>query len=240
MADFRLEIANFSIDIINNSSCPISFEKGYTSFLSSDRSLDATIKINVFSGISQQLREPERPVYAADFDENRLWQISQFKDGLRFHVFSPTAPFQLQQVAELNEELTEWSIYSERIGDGEDRKLFPLLYPMGPLIMYYLTVKFDAIMIHGSGVSDSGSGRVFTGVSGQGKTTMAKLWFDAGAEILNDDRLIIRKDHDGYTVHNTPMFYVDVPRSSKLESIYSIYHLDCNQFKMLSGSEAVL
>ncbi|MFC2175581.1 hypothetical protein ACFLR1_01255 [Bacteroidota bacterium] len=239
MADMRLSIADFGIDLINSSNYPVALEQGYLPFCSEEGLAPASVSVNAYSGISDEQKILESQIYAADFEGNRLWKIGRVDAGLRFHVFNSEAPHQLQQVAELNEDLNVWNIYSEPVMEAGEKKIFPLLYPMGPLVMYYLAAKFDAIMIHGSGISDNGDAHIFTGVSGQGKTTMAKLWFDAGAEVLNDDRLIIRKENNGYRVYNTPMFYADKSRSAKLAAIHSIYHAPSNSLTKLNGIEAV-
>lgn len=50
------------------------------------------------------------------------------------------------------------------------------------------------IMVHASGISEGGRGIVFAGPSGAGKSTMAELWEGcAGTRVLNDDRIILRK-----------------------------------------------
>lgn len=239
MADLRLSIADFVIELVNESDDIVALEDGYLPFVTNENAFSTSIKIHAHSGISPELKTLENVIYSAEFEGNCLWKIARVDDGLRFHVFNPEAPFELQQVAVLNADMTEWTIYSEPVQKGRDSKIIPLLYPMGPLVMYYLTVKFEAVMIHGSGVSDNGNGRIFTGVSGRGKTTMAKLWFDAGAEVLNDDRLIIRRNEEGYVVYNTPMFYQDKPRFANLTAIYSIHHSKTNNLIELKGTDAV-
>ena len=239
MPEVRLSIADFCIDLINESAYPLALEEGYSSFVVGLNDSNADVKVVVRAEIPAPLKELGKTIYSADFEGKPLWKIEKSEHGLRFHVFSPEAPFQLQQVAELNTEMTTWTIYTEsRLVDGEN-KLLPFLYPMGPLVMYYLTVKFDAIMIHGSGISDGGKGKIFTGVSGKGKTTMAKLWFEAGAKVLNDDRLIVRKIGSDYISHNTPMFYEDSPRSAPLQSIFSIHHASENTLNRVSGAQAL-
>jgi len=177
MVDVRLSIADFVIDLINESEHSIKLEDGYSSFVSDDSTVKPSVQVIAHSGIPDALQVATKPIYSADFEGNKLWEIFRFEDELRFHVFNSNSPYELQQVAKLNTDLTVWDICSEPVLDSQKSVLFPLLYPMGPLVMYYLTVKYDAIMIHGSGISDSGLGRVFTGVSGQGK----RPWQNCGS-----------------------------------------------------------
>jgi hypothetical protein len=61
------------------------------------------------------------------------------------------------------------------------------------------------MMIHACGLSDSGRGLVFAGSSGAGKSTMAGLWQrHAGANVLNDDRLILRKNGGRWWAYSVP------------------------------------
>jgi hypothetical protein len=61
------------------------------------------------------------------------------------------------------------------------------------------------MMIHACGLSDSGRGLVFAGSSGAGKSTMAGLWERrAGANVLNDDRLILRKNGGRWWAYSVP------------------------------------
>ncbi len=61
------------------------------------------------------------------------------------------------------------------------------------------------VEIHGCGVVEqSGVGYLFAGQSGAGKSTIAKLWADTGATVVSDDRVILRRDGAGITMHGTP------------------------------------
>ena len=79
----------------------------------------------------------------------------------------------------------------------DEKEIDPFEYPLDGLILYYLTVINGDIMIHASGVNNAGHGYLFSGVSGKGKSTMAKLWENSGAKVIHDDRLIIRNTGSG-------------------------------------------
>ena len=81
-----------------------------------------------------------------------------------------------------------------------EKEIDPFEYPLDGLILYYLTVINGDIMIHASGVNNAGEGYLFSGVSGKGKSTMAKIWDNYGAKVIHDDRLVIRKT--GETLQN--------------------------------------
>ncbi|MBL4585716.1 MAG: hypothetical protein JKX84_01460 [Flavobacteriales bacterium] len=239
MDNIHLRIADFNIELVNRSEFPVALEEGYADFIVPFFQANADVTVVVENGIPEEKKKLENPIYSANYNGEELWKIARTDNGLRFHVFNPDPPYALQQVAELNSDYSVWTVYSEPRIEKDSTRLLPLLYPLGPLVMYYLTVKYDAVMLHGSGISDNGMGRIFSGVSGKGKTTMSKLWFHAGAEVLNDDRLIIRKTKSGYEVYNTPMFYQDHPRKAPLSGIYLIYHSPENTLEKLGGATAV-
>jgi hypothetical protein len=94
-------------------------------------------------------------------------------------------------------------------------------------------------MIHGSGVNNAGHGYLFSGVSGKGKSTMAKLWDKSGARVIHDDRIIIRNTGSGHKMFNTPVYNDDEPRESILNKIFIIEHGRENMLVPIKGANAV-
>ena len=61
------------------------------------------------------------------------------------------------------------------------------------------------VMLHSCGVIYQGSGLVFAGVGGAGKSTTARLWQQqSGARVVNDDRVIIRRTGGQFRLYGTP------------------------------------
>jgi hypothetical protein len=113
-------------------------------------------------------------------------------------------------------------------------------YPLDGLILYYLTVIYGDIMIHASGINNAGHGYIFSGVSGKGKTTMAKLWDNSGATVIHDDRLIIRHTGmGGFVMHNTPVYRNDMPHQSPLHKIFLIEHGKKNELIPVRGASCI-
>jgi hypothetical protein len=131
--------------------------------------------------------------------------------------------------------LREWDLYIENAGSETD----PLDYPLDGLVLYYLTAINADIMIHASGVFYNGRGYLFSGVSGKGKTTMAKLWDSIGAEVIHDDRLILRCNDGLFRMHNTPIYRNDMPRVATLDRIFLIGHGNDNIMTPLREATSV-
>jgi hypothetical protein len=114
----------------------------------------------------------------------------------------------------------------------------PLPYPLDGLLLYYLISKKGGLMIHGSGVITDGRGWLFSGKSGQGKTTIAKIFDGCGDRVIHDDRLILRKGAEGWVMHSTPVYRNDEPRSEKLDRLWLLSHGLANISTPVSGAEA--
>jgi len=115
----------------------------------------------------------------------------------------------------------------------------PLPYPLDGLLLYFLFSQGGDIMIHSSGVVSGGRGWIFTGRSGSGKTTMARIFDGAGDRVIHDDRLVLRREGSGWVMHNTPVYRNDEPRSALLEHLWIIRHGTANVSEPVSGAEAV-
>jgi hypothetical protein len=75
-------------------------------------------------------------------------------------------------------------------------------FPTDQILVAQLLASRDACYLHSSGVSFKGRGLLFMGHSEAGKSTMVKM-LKGRAEILCDDRIVIRKGTEGFMVHGT-------------------------------------
>lgn len=232
-----LSIAGFKIKVQSDHIANITFDEGYAPFFISDYSGKPDVIIKAIEGIPKHLLIKDHLLFEAKNQQLDFFSIYQQDNSFyKLIIYDQKDIKIVQQVAILNNKLNEWEIYCNPV---DNNKINPLLYPMGPLMLYYLTVKFDAIMLHSSGVFGNGKGRIFSGFSGSGKSTMAGLWQKEGSKIINDDRLVIKKNKSGYTMHNTPMFYADIPKEAPLQSMFLLHHSAQNTIKKLKGAMAV-
>jgi hypothetical protein len=85
-----------------------------------------------------------------------------------------------------------------------DLRSITLSYPLDQLFMILLLSEGKGLLHHGCGIEDGGLGYLFVGNSGQGKSTMAKLWSAEGAKVLNDDRVVVRGNKKDFWMYGTP------------------------------------
>ncbi len=125
-----------------------------------------------------------------------------------------------EKVLVMKENSSVWELFMNSTGDTVD----PLIYPLDGLILYYLASKKSAVMVHASAVNYNGRGWLFSGRSGNGKTTIAKLFDNQGVEVIHDDRVILVKQEGRWFIHSTPVYQDDVPRNAPLDHIWIIEH----------------
>jgi hypothetical protein len=236
LGEFHLSIADFIIRICNRSGLHMLLEDGYMPFRCDDGKADMTVQVH--AGIPSNTLADATCIYSAVQDGSELWRIERDGHIYRFTVFDQDDATTVNQVAYTSDNFCNWDIHCRILEQEGEQGICPLLYPMGPLLMYHLTLNHDALLVHGSAVFDGERGRVFSGFSGVGKSTLARIWKEHGATVINDDRLIIRRKGEGYTVHNTPMFYTDEPRQAPLHAIFLPYHNPENRISPLIGAEA--
>ena len=240
---FSLNIADYIIRLQSEPGGP-SLVPGerFSKFICNTQMAD--IIINIHSG---RHRLPERAVkvFSAPYVEeingvrtkksDKFWSVHRHNNELFIKSTFPLSPEKKKAVLRFSLSEKNWDLWLEGTGPETD----PLEYPLDGLILYYLTVMNGDIMIHGSGVCHDEHGYLFSGVSGKGKTTMARLWDQYGALVIHDDRLIIRRITGEYKMFNTPVYKDDVPRSSGLDKIFLIEHGKQNEFIRVSGANAV-
>ena len=243
MKSYCLNIASYIISFESPEQGPELFSsQRFKNYLCTDE--DPDLKIIIHSA-PYKIPDNAKRVFHAPLVEERdkmlietndnFWSI--YYDGSEIFIKTvfPYSDKEKEAVVKLSLSTAEWDLYIT----GENHVLDPFEYPLDGLILYYLTVKSGDIMIHASGVNHSGYGFLFSGISGKGKSTMAGLWKENGAEIIHDDRLIIRKMSDTWQMFNTPIYNDEVPKGSVLTHIYLIEHGTENKLVRLRESEAV-
>ena len=71
--------------------------------------------------------------------------------------------------------------------------------------METLLLQHKGLLLHASLIKYSGSALVFAGPSGVGKSTQANIWHTClGADILNGDRAVLRRENTGWQAYGSP------------------------------------
>ncbi len=210
--------------------------------ISHDKESDILIRIH--QGTHDLPKGAERVFHAPFVEEinglqvrqkTNFWSVWKHYSGLFIQTIFPLSPSGKNAVLKFSLTIREWDLWVDSI----ESEIDPLDYPLDGLILYYLTVIHGDIMIHASGVNNAGHGYLFSGISGKGKTTMANLWYNSGAKVIHDDRLIVRNTGNGYKMYNTPVYNNDEPLDSPLHRIFLIEHGLSNKLIPIKGAIAV-
>jgi hypothetical protein len=147
-----------------------------------------------------------------------------------------------------------WHMAANATADFSSALLCPLAHKLGAFTLHALgepydrilitnrLVHFDAGILHGSAIVLDGQGYIFCGRSGAGKTTISRLWRQAGARILNDDRVIVRRQDGRITVAATPWHGLEHEMNTDIVPLRGIFHLHQaprHQLHRIGASEAV-
>ncbi len=238
MKEIVFKVAECAIRV--HSEHEFELEEGYLPFMVESEAgqaanLQPEVNIEVIPVMPDNFLSGKQLLFDAENEQQKFYSIYQLNEGLGFAIYDQKTRNSIQQLALLNNDFTNWTVYY----DAKGGEVLPLSYPFGPIMLHYLTLKIDAVMMHASCAYDGKTGRMFTGFSGVGKSTISKLWALEGSRIVNDDRLIIRRFNNEYRVYNTPMYYQDIPKVAPLGGIYLIRHFPENTINQVSGATAV-
>lgn len=201
-------------------------------------SFDFEISYSVVQRI--KLPDGKAAFMGESFDANQIpYKWSVFEHNTYFTLIINIYDVSPIKMVKAEFRLQERSItVSLRLKNQNDKVMFePFFQPFGALLLNYLSHFNNGILLHSSGVNDGQRGYVFSAISGTGKSTMAGLWQQKGAQIINDDRLIIIPDNDKIIMTNTPMpYYQDIYKESVVSAIFLLKQSTDNYIKPLPGA----
>lgn len=124
-------------------------------------------------------------------------------------------------------------------------KIPDLIYDALQIILISYLSRRDGAFVHSVGIKDkNGEGFMFVGKSGAGKSTTARLWHkNSHAQVLNDDRMIMRKINNLFYIYGTPWhgdfndYLASRQETVRLGRLFFIFHSKKNQFMSLAGNK---
>lgn len=213
--------------------------EGFTTFQHHNLRKQITLQIN-----TTPLMLEGKELFIADssgeFYYQNIWKVIIQNGAIYYSINYLNHPVLKEAIFTYNKVNSTVEISLTPLNTSFPIELNPFEHPIGVLILTRLQQENGGFLIHGSGVRDGENGYIFTGVSGIGKSTMAGIWSSMGAEVVNDDRLMICKDAEGYKFYNTPMpHYNDVSKSAPLKGIFLLSQSPTNYCTKTSGIKAL-
>jgi hypothetical protein len=131
------------------------------------------------------------------FDSGATWRLYQRENGFQFDFIARDQLYKRLLVDNLFREATlqmSAEYFDSFLGLAAD----PLGYPLDELLIMHRLTQEKAIELHSCGiVLPDGTGNLFVGHSGAGKSTTTRLWTEReDVEVLSDDRIIVRRDEN--------------------------------------------
>jgi len=225
-----LDIADLPVTI--TSKCSYFITDSYLPFFSSSTSKKPTFRIDITSGKASLEIGTH---YPSTFDSGGTWKLYRKSDHESF-IVSGSRTFSFDETG------TTGTIFTESIGDDAAAIRGPI-FPFDELLYVRLLTKYSGIIAHACGIIHNGKGEVFVGASGNGKSTMAKLWMnEPNCTILNDERIIIREIHKEFFAYGTP-WHGELPVCNQgkvpVQRLFFLQHADENYARRISPTDAV-
>jgi hypothetical protein len=188
------------------------------------------------------------------FDSGSVWRLYEDENGFRFDFSTPAMgdrPYK-RLIVDRDFRRASLLISDECFGRGA-LSAAPLDYPLDELLIMLRLTQEKAIELHSCGIVRlDGTGNLFVGHSGAGKSTTTRLWIEQeDVQVLSDDRIIVRRETagardgrktGGMRMYGTPWHgeaaYAS-PGSAPLERIFILQHGKGNVVTRLSPSQAV-
>ena len=185
---------------------------------------------------------PQRSKGKKIFDSGSTWSLfrDQGKYVLQDSSFDSDSP--PNQLVILESDFKSGDIY---INYELDKNILsdPLGYPLNQVLMIILLSRCKGVMLHACGIDDSGYGYLFLGNSGHGKSTIARLWSENQATVLNDDRIIVREKNGELLMYGTPWpgdFKELSAKGLPIRKLFFLRHGEKNSAVPKNSAEAVL
>lgn len=146
------------------------------------------------------------PQAKPDFESGGLWSAFRDTTGTQFYFSSPALPANPYRAAWFDETFSRGHLLLNRSSFSAGQSHFPLEYPIDELLLMHRLALGEGVELHALGlVDDDGSGYLFLGHSGAGKSTTARLWMrHPGVCLLSDDRIIVRRHGNEFRMYGTP------------------------------------
>ena len=171
-----------------------------------------------------------------------LWTIFEDKDKtcylIALHdVVREAEPYKLIRT---DRKFDDFIIYTR---PNEQGLLFPLEYPLADLaVSGHININRIGIILHSACITLGGRGYLFAGVSGAGKSTISEIWQkDGEAEVLTDERVIIREYNNDLCAFGTPWHGTSEIHKNlgvPIEKIFFIKHGKKNRAISISKTDA--
>ena len=186
------------------------------------------------------------------FDSGCVWSVHEFGDGFLFDFATERFGKRPYKRLLVDAEFRHARVLLNEECLTADDASRALEYPLDELLITHHLSLGRGVELHSCGlIHEDGESFLFVGHSGAGKSTTARLWAQDAADVLSDDRIIVRRDYAGpryiqensrFVMHGTPWHGEAAfasPGRAPLRRIFLLEHGRENRIEPLSRSVAV-
>lgn len=195
-------------DILFNITCPPSIniaepDVAYAPFFQKSRNHRAMINIQLTLDLKDM---PATVAYDKIFEAE---PISLYKnDGfiISLHMPKSDEPYRMAWIQkDFHNIVVYCNRYMQSKGDLDGILQNPICYPLDQIILMLYLANEQGGLLHAGGVYMDNRVFLFPGKSGAGKSTLCRQFTDdKDFSLINDDRILIRKDPKNYMAYGTP------------------------------------
>ena len=192
----EFQVGGVSVEVAGSSGGDVALVSSLEPFRTDTRVSDISIQVEWTKSLGRAARRPL-------FDSGSLWQLYEDGTEFRFDFSAPVLGDQPYKRLLVDGRFRRATLQmSEECFASGDFAVAPLEYPLDELLIMHRLTQEKAIELHSCGiVRPDGSGNLFVGHSGAGKSTTTRLWTAReDVEVLSDDRIIVRRDGGGSEV----------------------------------------
>lgn len=177
------------------------------------------------------------------FDSGAVWSLYDGGDEFVFDFTTPYLGSNPYKRLYIDKNFSYGQMLLVRGCYANEAKVHALEYPIDELIVTNWLARGRGVEVHGCGITDDAQNSyLFVGHSGAGKSTTTRLWQkERNVRILSDDRIIIRKQKNEFSMYGTPWHGeagFASPEKASLKQIFVLEHGDKNEIVPLSQSAA--
>jgi hypothetical protein len=230
-------IGGISLGVTSNDGGPLLLaDAQLRDFLVSDRKCDLEFE----AGLAGRLDSDPGDLI---FDSRGLWKLFRNSEGFCFRFTSDFVGRFPYKQAIVAPDFKSGHLEMSREYFAAELPLNPLEYPLDELLWIHRLSMGEGVELHGCGViAPDGRGLLLAGHSGAGKSTSSRMWSQqAGARVLSDDRIILRREKGRVWMYGTP-WHGDAGIAAAdrwpLDGIFVLAHGDRNALHPLSRTAA--
>jgi hypothetical protein len=186
----------------------------------------------------------QRPIGKKLFDSGAVWTMYARDYGFIIDFETTVIGARPYKRLCVNRTFSGAQLFLSRECLGELDPVHALEYPLDELLVTNWLARGKGVEVHGCGLADRATGgHLFVGHSGAGKSTTTMLWKSMrDAQILSDDRIILRERENELWMHGTPWHgEAGFAAADKvpIKRIFVLEHGDRNEIVPLSQTQAI-